>query len=1256
MRIILILFLFDLYFLSAEKYNINMYDDEQEKGFWKMVGISGVWDQENTNAPQKLTDYKINDNDLAGSYGIYENGNIPYSEVSLPKPLVKLTIIGDIKEATISNINTSEKFVRDSLTINDIVAGREVSQIWATMYIASPFSNGTADIKIQYDASLEETDFDFFVSTESNNSEVYSTSFSSQYNNISNPSVGVLKLNSSILDTNFTSEVLISQAFDTDIHNPLFNQLTSNDELMVYKFNSVDNFWPIYNSKNLQSSSNDFNTFKAGNGYWIKFDAYEPHKQGGIIAYSDGINIKNSDYYSSIIQEGWNLLTLPESPVISTPNGFIIEFSQIADKYSTLLISDKVHLEEVAIPISGNLNLTTTVMNINEQLKNNSYLKKIMAFPVKYYDDSQNKTGILLLSPFEFKVSDEKMQIINDSELSYFLPYNEWSSTVAKSWKIEIASPLNTNEIFNFNFKFDSNNDGTKNLQLTSSITVNGNTDKYNFFSELKSNLESIGFDSTNNKFVDTRTAVGSFETMFDISYNLYNNEIIISLKNINYNDRVELPVSEITAVSSNYSDSLIGEIKDLIFSENFTLSENLASKYSNEEINNTKHIFGLTIKPNIDFINHSKIEKTVIKINDDEVSFYYNNNDQNITQTDLLNHINEQINETEKLAILIDTNFDTTDNDIFDDDEDLFLITSQENFTFKNLYNFKTFSYDTDSQYDALFSISTTSEQVRIPMNSSITEAITIFNSNTNDINFTNSVANSGNLLAFSKELLFTIEQIKNDDYTYNVIPKTVLFQGQNNIEDNFLKGYLHLPDFINNSKFYFDDSDNMSQFFYKNLDILGNLEIKTTNTIQDNILQFLNNISDDLKSTEIISSIIVPQSLDDDSVLWERVPLEKLPSEWIETTAESSLYSKLFYVRKDKAYWVRFRNTEETNFQTQLQIDTDNTYLTKYITHQTNKNGENLNLFKIKAVVGLKNVKDINSIRGFIKIGNNRIPLSTNIDLDYLEVTINSENLTEVIEEIQEIEITVFDSFGEKDTYSLNIDLHKPDDVTGNLLYFQNSTYETSLTFEFDNTELQKVQSYYKNIDSDNLLHEFETSGISSYTLEICQINEDMEFKPYLLLFYGMTDLSKNLASYSDTNTLVYAPIFYNTSKLTSEYMVEDIKPDSFDEDCNIESTELTNNGVAFLNQLESNKLSIFYEAETYSNENMSNVNYNTSDSMFVAYDGELLGRIKFSPLYRTKQFFILNETTNETFSGTFEEDIYTNDGNPFSLTKLN
>jgi hypothetical protein len=204
-------------------------------------------------------------------------------------------------------------------------------------------------------------------------------------------------------ESGFSADSLeIYKFFDINLSDNGFTKLNADKgELSIYQYNGIlaDPVWSYYNSNN-EASTNDFDVFKKGKGYWARYNDKTLEFENNSTYLSNSGFIFNDDYhiglttYTGKIFEGWNLLSLPEKRTIEVVQTLLIDFDDSRDY--NLTIGFKDDLDKIKINIPSDTNISAFVNTLNKELKD-FHINSI----------ANNDSRIIFFSKYPFMISDE---------------------------------------------------------------------------------------------------------------------------------------------------------------------------------------------------------------------------------------------------------------------------------------------------------------------------------------------------------------------------------------------------------------------------------------------------------------------------------------------------------------------------------------------------------------------------------------------------------------------------------------------------------------------------------------------------------------------------------------------------------------------------------------------------------------------------------------------------------------------------------
>lgn len=189
-------------------------------------------------------------------------------------------------------------------------------------------------------------------------------------------------------------------------------------DVTVYRFK--DGQWGMFNSSN-QASSNDFDSFDVGQGYWIKTDNARSASSANIeqVALISRDTL-NADIDYSKIKNGWNMMSFPDTYIRYSPTGAFIPQSLIASATTNIRIYrvNRTGTDKHSIEIPNTLFQTTNEANSSSESSRyfnlnakrqevvNGYKTKIKSIPViKVEDNGSRISGIMIISDEKFEIS-----------------------------------------------------------------------------------------------------------------------------------------------------------------------------------------------------------------------------------------------------------------------------------------------------------------------------------------------------------------------------------------------------------------------------------------------------------------------------------------------------------------------------------------------------------------------------------------------------------------------------------------------------------------------------------------------------------------------------------------------------------------------------------------------------------------------------------------------------------------------------------
>jgi len=221
-----------------------------------------------------------------------------------------------------------------------------------------------------------------------------------------------------LLDNNMTQTNMAPSSVAGSERGKLDGNLT------VLSWDATTQTWEVFRATGVtgtnpvENGANDFSSFEAGKGYWVKFD-----KNGGsnfnapsgfVFAYNDATTID----HSSFIDEGWNMLSFDDQFLSYSTTGIYADFTAAGD----INITDAYGSAKVAYTLTGVA--ADDCKAINKALDDNAS-HGYSNFGVRCIPEASTQTDFVLLSTRGFSIE------MDAGATAVARPLNDLTATIA---------------------------------------------------------------------------------------------------------------------------------------------------------------------------------------------------------------------------------------------------------------------------------------------------------------------------------------------------------------------------------------------------------------------------------------------------------------------------------------------------------------------------------------------------------------------------------------------------------------------------------------------------------------------------------------------------------------------------------------------------------------------------------------------------------------------------------------------------------
>jgi|GEM_PF-5637610 len=381
-------------FANAENYKIELYDDNKSttKGFWHIVGVGTLSTPPTIPAPPTTGNTVIS--------SVVENSTKDGIKVIDRDHLGDETEMKDI--VTIENMNGSNipsiTLWIDEQTYSPLKYF--VGDPKDTMFVKLEDSSGiTSQLKIKFKEPLNGATFYLqYEKADGSNSERYSAVFTHD-TSINEPIVAEFV---NLAESGLTLEALEETKSVKEVIENLNGEFPITSELRIYKY---DGEWHYYSNKN-SDEQNDFLDLQGGYGYWMKLDGNPTTGSdvSGELKLNDGYfkldatNVDTySEYYKTILKDGWNLITTPDSTIRNSITAVKIDtsVSAIDGANTTIEVMSSGKVKELNISDTTVTNSLELARALNRELKE----LDVRAFNI-------SSDGVLIISNNSFTLTE----------------------------------------------------------------------------------------------------------------------------------------------------------------------------------------------------------------------------------------------------------------------------------------------------------------------------------------------------------------------------------------------------------------------------------------------------------------------------------------------------------------------------------------------------------------------------------------------------------------------------------------------------------------------------------------------------------------------------------------------------------------------------------------------------------------------------------------------------------------------------------
>jgi hypothetical protein len=1253
-------------FLKADEYAVPLYDSPLLSGYWQLIGIGSFSKAVNltddTNTLQILSDTQ--DEDEIGTLGIIENNGEDHLSNPSTNKLVELT--------TLNNVDIDESILYVESTKNIYYSDVEP---FIPLYLKIP-SIDEAIIRIDFKSSLNGESFKFKTVFEGEESQFYSAVFRTDSAR-NNPIEAIPEITQveEVTVSDFNKTKTIESIFDGDLATSTFEPLSGSDELKIYQYRYNEkyarNSWLYYSNQNTGTvTGNDFEEIEPGYGYWMKLNKAndELSKISGIrlddVGYTLNSYILPSlvEYYSGFLNEGWNLITLPDSTIWNVSSGFIVEvnstvFSDSNYTTKTIVLTQRDGKEkQLQIDTENNNSVLAIAEELNQQITTVEDLN-IRAFPIDK-DLDLNLDSILLIGDSSFSLYETELK-------TQFIEQNSDDNYFYKTYSFENAL-ANSNNFIQFDLNTSSDN---KRLEISAGE---------NFFSELKTELESLELNSS-NEFNNTNG-----DSFLDI-YLLKNNIIIKHKKDLDLNISIVANKNNseknlFLSVKSIYDDAVVYGINN-----NIQVVDDLDETGVSTLLSN----FGYFLK--VDENDFTKeISQATIQINDEtpfDISTGSGSFDLNIISEKIL----DNLEDLSLKAILVDTDFDGLISN-----EDMILLTNNEPFTIAEYTHYRSYKINEDA---IELNINTSSQLENKIYIQDI--PIVIDTSDTSDK--LQALLDSIDLANISN-LKVTIENRNDKNYLVLALDPDI---GATMTKP--LKAYTSTA---NKNKMLILEPDKtvykgvfsklvtvfeMARAKYNSEDKILNIPSgrnPTTNKISIESYSLSNALSILTRSGFAIGKIMTARSdIDTGLIQWDNLDFSISSDKWFDTT--ENLY--IFKTEKEKGYWVHLTDIKPTpptliemlqewaifDIAKEPGVDkTDDPYsitladadtyfehnvstladIPEYAIKEEYIPSDEIELYtpfeisdEVSLNVAFEHYYDIaekttenifsasvtvklnietktlgtENMFAYIMFGNTRVDLVKNSTGDQFTGEIRGYEVGD-IRGLSTAEVFVSDGYGNFISKEIELSLVKPEKPTVSIGNYNDKNSVITIDTDDNNSKYFRVYQTFMD-DDDETVNQIEYEGnetnisLSNGIPNSYVWGEDQDITLYVV---AMNSSSIENSLVSDIVEINYAPLYCGTNKLNSETGITASIPERYTSECVLdEEPNFTDTGVELItiignfNESDIIETSIFYRA-------LDDTQFETSPNipiyMFVSVSGVPVARIKFIDDYLGRVFY--------------------------------
>lgn len=408
------------YLLSNDTLQVEIYDSDK----WQLIGVNGLHnetDDDSSGAGNNWDEVSgVSSGDISDT--VDEDDKITWYNFNSSNMAVETTD----DNASLGILMIKDRVLPDGSTTNnsDIVYVKGAFKPFdptspkKSMYLKAKATDDPV-LKIIYQADMENTDIyikfnnqnndaDFYINIKLNDRYTYDNAFILDGNKRADQIIPA--------STTTTPQVKIVDIYDenlSDNNRSLFpndnfklsdgkTAKYSDTNITVFKYESGR--WKLFNSRNIDTIDNDFDSFQTGVGYWVKVQKSKDDPVGFIFA-TNGITDANwNTIYPNLI-DGWNLISYNDEIFRVSPTGVFIEFSKIKD--SGLRITDAYGANTIEIISDACDTEKNASAYINFKVKQAEQKGianfKLRAYPAQNYD--QSKSGVIIISERRFEVN-----------------------------------------------------------------------------------------------------------------------------------------------------------------------------------------------------------------------------------------------------------------------------------------------------------------------------------------------------------------------------------------------------------------------------------------------------------------------------------------------------------------------------------------------------------------------------------------------------------------------------------------------------------------------------------------------------------------------------------------------------------------------------------------------------------------------------------------------------------------------------------